>query len=64
MPISTSMNRWRQIASDIDIDTTTLNNLFEPFTANLAGHGQQEKKARGTETVNKKIFYPGQEKNR
>ena len=64
MPISTSMNRWRQIASDIDIDTTTLNNLFDPFTASLAGHGQQKKKTCGTEIVNKKVFHPGQGKNR
>ncbi len=44
MPINTSMNIWSRIASNIDNETLSLNDDFDPFNKTLTEHSQLENK--------------------
>jgi hypothetical protein len=40
MPVNTSMNRWNRIASNMDIETSSINKLSDPFNKTPAERSQ------------------------
>lgn len=48
MPINTSMHRWWQIASDMDIEKHPIDNRFNSITKTAARHRQHDDKVQAS----------------
>ena len=51
MPVNTSMNRWSRIASNIDIESTSLINLSDGFNKTSIEHSQHRKAVQCTKNI-------------
>lgn len=51
MPVNTSMNRWSRIASNMDIESTSLISQSDGFNKTSIEHSQHHKAVQSTKSI-------------